>query len=59
MAAAIDMNALRVSAFEGKEPQVVVDRAWLQSVFRALSGEPFVDVSAPPAIADTPMRRSS
>jgi len=48
MAAAIDMRALRASAFEGEGPTAVVDRTWLQSVYRALCGEDYVDTSLPP-----------
>jgi len=69
MAAAIDMNALRAVAFDGSGPQVVVDRPWLQSVYRALCGEDFVDTSLPPDMASqldvlssidaTPEQRSS
>jgi len=50
MAAAIDMKALRASAFEGEGPTAVVDRTWLQSVYRALCGEDYVDTSLSPEI---------
>lgn len=51
MAAAIDMSALRAAAFDGSGPHVVVDRPWLQSVYRALCGEDFVDTSIPADMA--------
>lgn len=44
-AAAIDLEKLKASAFDGAGETAMVSRAWLQSVYRALSGEPFADVS--------------
>ena len=43
-AAAIDLDKLRAAAFAGTTPTAVCERAWLQSLYRALSGEPFVAI---------------
>lgn len=45
-AAAIDMATLKDEAFGGEGSTVVVDRAWLQGIYRALNGDPFADISS-------------
>jgi len=44
-AAAIDMCTLKGEAFGGEGATTVVDRTWLQDVYRALNGELYADVS--------------
>jgi len=54
-AAAIDLEKLQAAAYGGTTPMAIIDREWLQGVYRALSGTPFVDVS--PAQAPGPVER--
>lgn len=43
--AAIDLEALKTAAFAGNGEMATVSREWLKSLHRALSGEPFAQIS--------------
>ena len=49
--AAIDLDKLRAAAFAGSTPTAVCERGWLQSLYRALTGEPWMAITGAPDAA--------